>query len=82
MSEKNQMVIGVINFGTVGTGRQCLKFTELESESKYCSFYYEVDKAIQELSMGRRTKEKDDRMWDAMYKIQKLLSKYKTRFME
>ena len=28
MSEKNQMVVGVINFGTVSTGRQCLKFTD------------------------------------------------------
>jgi len=82
MSEKNQMVVGVINFGTGSMGRQCLKFTELESESKYCSFYYEVDKAINEIPMGRRTKERDDQMWDAIYKIRELVSRYKTNFME
>ena len=78
MSGEQQMVVGVINFGQNVYGKKKFSFTELQSESNYCKCYYEIRDVVNGLPVGRRTKEMDDKMWDAIYEIRDLLSKHGT----
>ena len=73
-----KMIVGVINFGPMDSCPRQFSFNELRTESNYCEFYYEIKTVIDSLPIGRRDKEMDKKMWDAIHKIKDLLGAYRS----